>query len=267
MKIKHSIFALTFALPLFAFANTSHASNKYTAYSDSQLTSLNSLVPLITEEFSNDKKYQSCLLLDPEKQTFLVAKSKQLLVDKDENGNEIGGTYDLTLYLIDGLKQKILKQKLVADNISSDALHFDGIELDTTPFSTLPNKNVVGLLQKFSHSGGISHGNDDLYLLKIDGTTITPIGAITTNEYVGMNWDDICRDKGYHQSNVKRTLILSNQITNGLQDIVVKTTKTNEQTTDIGCNETKNVWRKQQVIKFDDKQYRFKPDGLEPDGM
>lgn len=272
MKIKTLILSLTFTLPLFAFANLSHASNtsnKYTPCSDTQIDMVKNLLNLTFEEayFSGIHDYHSCVVINADKQTLLMVNSNKIAIDKDENGEESSSTYDLTAYLVDARQQKLLGKKVLSKDIISDALHFDGIELDTTPFSTLPNKNVVGLLQKHSHIGGISHGNDDLQLLKLDGTNIRPIGIIMVNEYVGTNWDDDCGSKGNHDNHVKNTLILSKTTHNGLQDINVKSHKVNEGVAGKSCKPFKHTWQKQQTVKFDGNQYNFSHVALENDGV
>lgn len=246
-------------LSLCGLSISSLANANYSLCSQAQIDHAKTL---LHTEFEKDTAYQSCLVVDSKAQKLLFANSRVIASTADDIK-----TYDLTTYLVDTNTNQVVKSQVLDRNVVSDAIEFNGIEFDITAFSTLKNQNVTGLKTKFYHRGGISHGENELRLLKINDNSILPIGNIVTEESNSINWDSICKDKGGHSSQVERLLILSNHKTNGLQDIIVKATKTNLNTIGKSCQDKTTKWRQQSILKFDGKTYQGKLDTLSPDGM
>lgn len=236
----------------------SHAAETYQRCSEQQQEQIIQKFKLLTHKFDQTdvKTYKSCINLDQQQKIQLIAIS-QPIAYQDYNDME----HDLNLYLIDSSSNKILQRYKDPSSHITDAERYDGVKLHTTKFSTLTNTHVVGVETGSSHEGGFSYRHNNLALFKIDSKQ--PIKEI----FSGIGTDD----SGYvnascgqdnPSSEVKRILVLSNQLSNGLQNIVLKEQKNQIIGNENTCKVKRNTFKQQQTLKFNGKEYKLQHHNL-----
>lgn len=250
-------YPILFCAPFLLFSINSFA-DTYQRCSEQQQDQITQKFKLLSHKFDNTEAqtFISCLNLDTVQNIQLIAVSQPIAYQARD---EI--EHDLNLYLIDSSKNKMLQRYKDPMTYTSDADHFDGVKLDINRFSTLPNTHVVGVETGSSHEGGFTYRYNNLALLKIDPKQ--PIKEI----FSGIGTDDsgyerigTCTDNT--NSHVKRILILSKNLSHGLQDIIMKETKDQTKTDYRNCKSVKRQYKQQQVIKFNGKEYKLQHDRL-----
>lgn len=247
MKIKTLISISILICSTQTFAET------YQRCSEQKQEQLIQKLKLMNHKFDNTEAqtFISCLNIDNLQTTQLIAVSQPISYQAYD---EI--EYELNLYLIDSLKNKILQSYKDPMTYTSDADHFDGVKLDINHFSTLPNTHVIGVETSSSHEGGFTYSRNNLALFKIDPEqSIKEIfSGVGTNEsgYVNASCG---QDNPF--SEVKRIFVLSNQISHGLQNIILKEQKNQIIGNENTCKVKRNTFRQQQILKFNGKEYQL----------
>ncbi len=250
-------YSILLCIPFLLISINSFA-DTYQRCSEQQQNQIIQTFKLLTHKFDNTEAqtFISCLNLDNGQNTQLIAISQPIAYQARD---EI--EHNLNLYLIDSSKNKILQRYKDPMTYTSDADHFDGVKLDINRFSTLPNTHVVGVETGSSHEGGFTYRYNNLALFKIDPKQ--PIKEIFSG--VGTN------DSGYVNascgrdnpfSEVKRIFVLSNQLSHGLQNIVLKEQKNQIIGNENTCKVKRNTFKQQQILKFDGKQYKLQHENL-----
>lgn len=199
----------------------------------------------------------SCLNLNPKHKTQLLAISRPIH-PLDENGD---GNFDLKLYWVDAIKNKILQSYQSPEIIVSDADYYENLYFDVNAFSTLAQTHVVGLKVRHSHRGGFSYSDDSLSLFKVGTSGIQNVLSGLRTQESGYETIGPCLADNA-QSDVKRILVLGQKTHFGLQDIVLKETKDQTLTDYRTCRTTQKQDQQQQTLKFNGQTYQFESHDL-----
>lgn len=224
----------------------------YQRCSEQQQQQLIDQFKLVNQRFANTdaETYQSCIHLDNAQRIHLIAISQPIDYKSYDDMEHV-----LNLYLIDSSQHKILQKYKAPETFYSDADHYDGAQLHTTRFSTLNDIDVVGVETSSSHQGGFTYSHSNLTLFKVNPKhSIKEIGGISMNE---SGYERIGNCSENSNSEVRRILILSNKITHGLQDIILKETKNQTKTNYKTCTSVKKQYKQQQTLKFNGQVYKF----------
>lgn len=253
MKFYRTLSAALLVLGATGIANAwAEAYTRCNADLEKQLIQQYKLIP--QNRFTADTPSKtSCLDLDAAKTQQILAVSNPISEDDQVQ------TFDLKLYYIDTLQQQLLHHYEYQDSINSDANVFEEIKLDINPYSTAKDAHVIGLAVQSGHLGGISHTQRELKLFKVSQKH--PFQLILDNFLTDFQAAEhplpSCPEAA--SSSLKRSLILLNSKSQGIQDIRIHEKLTRRFLVDEQSCRLKSINKQQNLImKFNKQQYRFK---------
>ncbi|SFN54787.1 hypothetical protein SAMN05660284_01755 [Formivibrio citricus] len=183
-------------------------------------------------------------------------------IAKRQAGTAIGdsetmGDYNLDIALVDNRTATVLKHAFFKRRFLSDGYRFDGIEIDTANYAVAPNLRAFGIRANFHIDLGFT-SSQTLSLVIPSGKTFREVlSNADMNIIFTRNWPS-CRNETREAT---RTLAISNQVTHGYFDLIVRETlvdtrergdvkKTDECVSSVEHKETKTY-----ILRFNGRHY------------
>ena len=245
-------YVLCLLVLLSIFSSYVLAAPKYQLCTDQQTQKLIHQFKLnIIKEKDSYNTYTSCLNLNKNQQ--IIAISQPIIVNKNEGYAE----YDLQLYLIDAYTHQILHHYIDQIGLGSDAAVLNQIKFDINAYSTVKDKNMIGLKIFHEHLGEMSFNFQNLYLFNISKKQgIQLILENFMTNFQGNNRPSTCDGKGIstqYQVYITPTTTLSY----GLNDLILKENLNRQETQTKNCKTKTIKKQRSHHLKFNGKQYQF----------
>lgn len=259
-------FTLFLSVIMLMMSTQSFATEKYAVCSTIEIKQINQryALKLRPEALQNNPVNSfndyACIKTTPNHQ-FIFAYISEDSPDSNENQD-----YNLSILVL-GTDQKLLSRLEQKGFFPFSGLEFEGIRLENVPFSTLKNTTVFGLSSRESKFGDPSWSNHELNLFKLNAS-----GKIQQILYhfPSYTYSTLSRSQCHAATTdlVNRKLILSDQLHHGLQDIIMKETKTSHGSDYKTCKTSENKYKRQHIMKFNGERYIFNERNfLQSDGI
>lgn len=259
-------FTLFLSVIMLMMSTQSFATEKYAVCSTIEIKQINQryALKLRPEALQNTQVNSfndyACIKTTPNHQ-FIFAYISEDSPDSNENQD-----YNLSILVL-GTDQKLLSRLEQKGFFPFSGLEFEGIRLENVPFSTLKNTNVFGLSSRESKFGDPSWSNHELNLFKLNVS-----GKIQQILYhfPSYTYSTLSRSQCHDATTdlVDRKLILSDQLSHGLQNIIIKETKTTHGADYKTCKSSENKYKRQHIMKFNGERYIFNERNfLQSDGI
>lgn len=255
-----------FSLNTVLITTQSHAAETYTTCTSNEIKQiiqkhrLKLDTEFITDDSTKEFNAYACIKLPTQNQTVFAYTPAS---SQDEYGNQ---NHNLKMLLLDS-KLAIQTHFLQKDFIEFSGLDYEGIRLENVPFSTLEDKTVIGLSRQENKHGDPGMSSHYLNLFQISSTGIFTkiLNDFPTyyNTYLSrFGCDDASTDT------LNRILILSEQRSHGLQNLIVKETKKTHGSELKTCKKSDEKHTRQHTMKFNGTQYLFNESNfLQSDGI
>ncbi|MDV2468796.1 hypothetical protein QR674_07350 [Acinetobacter chinensis] len=236
-------------------SSQSFAVEKHTLCSDKEIQQINQKYSLklkpepIPDDEKNTFNNYACIKIKPENKIIFAYISNG---SSDSYKNQ---DYNLSMLVLDA-HQKLLNRFHQKDFIEFSGLEFEGIRLENVPFSTLKNTTVFGLSSTERKLGdpGISNHSLNLFQISSSGKIQRILYQFPFYIYSSLSRRQ-CHDATTDL--IERKLILTDQLSHGLQNIIVKETKTVHGSEYKTCKSSENKYKRQHIMKFDGVKYIF----------
>lgn len=180
-----------------------------------------------------------------------------MVIPEFTEGNEDESFFELNCHIvIVNTTSGIITHKYIEKGLTSDALQLSEITIDTAQYLVSNDIRAFGItIFYYANSKGSPYSNKTLSLFVTSGDSLKKIlNHFNIMEYSG-EWDGFCYGAF---TNIKNTLVMSKETSNGYFDMIVKSkiTKINTIEDDAGdCESKETLTTSNKTLTFDGNSY------------